>query len=55
MKTAPSAGGRLNAGGDVAWLKQSICGGRNVKLEVEVRDVLLRYSKHPGKKVIKGV
>jgi DNA polymerase-3 subunit epsilon len=41
--------------GEVAWLKESIFGGRNVKLEFEVRDALLRYSKRPGKKVIKEV
>jgi DNA polymerase III subunit epsilon len=41
--------------GEVAWLKESIYGGRNVKLEFEVRDALLRYSKRPGKKVVKEV
>lgn len=41
--------------GEVAWLKESIYGGRNVKLEFEVRDALLRYSKRPGKKVVKDV
>ena len=40
---------------EVAWLKESIYGGRNAKLEFEVRDALLRYSKRPGKKVIKEV
>jgi DNA polymerase-3 subunit epsilon len=41
--------------GEVAWLKESIYGGRNVKLEFEVRDALSRYSKRPGKKVIKEI
>lgn len=41
--------------GEVAWLKESIYGGRNVKLEFEVRDALLRYSKRPGKKIVKEV
>ncbi len=41
--------------GEVAWLKESIYGGRSVKLEFEVRDALLRYSKRPGKKVVKDV
>lgn len=41
--------------GEVAWLKDSIYGGRNVKLEFEVRDALLRYSKRPGKKVVKEI
>ena len=40
---------------EVAWLKESIYGGRAVKLEFEVRDALLRYSKRPGKKVVKEV
>lgn len=40
---------------EVAWLKEAIYGGRSVKLEFEVRDALLRYSKRPGKKVIKEV
>lgn len=41
--------------GEVAWLKESLYGGRSVKLEFEVRDALLRYSKRPGKKVVKDV
>ena len=41
--------------GEVAWLKESIYGGRSVKLEFEVRDALLRYSKRPGKKVVKEI
>ncbi|MBK7326381.1 MAG: hypothetical protein IPI89_09725 [Propionivibrio sp.] len=41
--------------GEVAWLKEAIYGGRNVKPEFEVRDALLRYSKRPGKKVVKEV
>ncbi len=41
--------------GEVAWLKDTIYGGRNVKLEFEVRDALLRYSKRPGKKVVKEI
>lgn len=41
--------------GEGAWLKESIYGGRSVKLEFEVRDALLRYSKRPGKKVFKDV
>ncbi len=40
---------------EVAWLKESIYSGRAVKLEFEVRDSLLRYSKRPGKKVIKEI
>ena len=40
---------------EVAWLKESIYGGRTVKLEFEVRDALLRYSKRPGKTVVKEV
>ncbi len=40
---------------EVAWLKESIYGGRNVRLEFEVRDALLRYSKRSGRKVIKEV
>ena len=38
-----------------SWLKEAIYGGRNVKPEFEVRDALLRYSKRPGKKVVKEV
>ena len=41
--------------GEVAWLEDTIYGGRNVKLEFEVRDALLRYSKRPGKKVVKEI
>lgn len=41
--------------GEVAWLKEAIYGGRNVKLEFEVRDALMRYSKRPGKKVVKEI
>lgn len=40
---------------EVAWLKESIYNGRNVKLEFEVRDAQLRYSKRPGKKVVKEI
>lgn len=40
---------------EVAWLKESIYSGRNVKLEFEVRDAQLRYSKRPGKKVVKEI
>lgn len=40
---------------EVAWLKESIYKGRSVTLEFEVRDAQLRYSKRPGKKVIKQV
>jgi DNA polymerase-3 subunit epsilon len=41
--------------GEVAWLKESIYGGRTVKLEFEVRDAMLRYSKRPGKTVFKDI
>jgi len=41
--------------GEVAWLKEAIYGGRNVNLEFEVRDAQLRYSRRPGKKVIKEI
>lgn len=41
--------------GEVAWLKESIYGGRTVKLEFEVRDALSRYSKRPGKTVFKDI
>lgn len=41
--------------GEVAWLKETIYGGRAVKLEFEVRDALLRYSKRPGKTVFKDI
>ena len=41
--------------GEVAWLKETIYGGRTIKLEFEVRDALLRYSKRRGKKVVKDV
>ena len=40
---------------EVAWLKETIYGGRTIKLEFEVRDALLRYSKRPGKTVIKEI
>ena len=40
---------------EVAWLKEFIYNGRNVKLEFEVRDAQLRYSKRPGKKVVKEI
>lgn len=40
---------------EVAWLKEAIYEGRAVKLEFEVRDALSRYSKRPGKKVIKEI
>lgn len=41
--------------GEVAWLKETIYGGRAVKLEFEVRDAQLRYSKRPGKTVLKDI
>jgi DNA polymerase III subunit epsilon len=41
--------------GEVAWLKETIYGGRNIKLEFEVRDAFSRFSKRPGKKVVKEV
>lgn len=41
--------------GEVAWLKETVYGGRAVKLEFEVRDALLRYSKRPGKTVFKDI
>lgn len=40
---------------EVAWLKEAIYDGRDVKLEFEVRDALDRYSKRPGKKVFKDI
>lgn len=40
---------------EVAWLKDTIYGGRSVKLDFEVRDALLRYSRRPGKKVAKEI
>jgi DNA polymerase-3 subunit epsilon len=40
---------------EVAWLKETIYGGRAVKLEFEVRDALLKYSRRPGKKVLKDI
>jgi hypothetical protein len=40
---------------EVAWLKESIYNGRAVKLEFDVRDAPLRYSKRPGKKVQKEI
>jgi DNA polymerase-3 subunit epsilon len=40
---------------EVGWLKESIYGGRAVKVEFEVRDALLRYSRRPGKKVVKEI
>ena len=40
---------------EVAWLKESIYNDRTVKLEFETRDALLRYSKRPGKKVVKEI
>jgi len=40
---------------EVVWLKKSIYGGRTVQLEFELRDALLRYSRRPGKKVVKEV
>jgi DNA polymerase-3 subunit epsilon len=41
--------------GEVAWLKETIYGGRAVKLEFEVRDALSRYSKRQGKTVFKAI
>jgi DNA polymerase-3 subunit epsilon len=40
---------------EVAWLKEMIYGGRSVKLEFEVRDALLKYSRRAGKKVLKDI
>ena len=40
---------------EVAWLKESIYNGKSAKLEFEVRDPLLRYSRRPGKKVLKDI
>jgi DNA polymerase-3 subunit epsilon len=40
---------------EVVWLKETIYGGRSVKVEFEVRDALLRYSRRPGKKVVKEI
>ena len=40
---------------EVAWLKETIYDGRGVTLEFEVRDALLRYSRRPGKKVVKAI
>lgn len=41
--------------GEVAWLKEAIYGGRAVKLEFEVRDAQLRYSKRTGKTTFKDI
>lgn len=40
---------------EVAWLKETIYGGRSVALDFEVRDALLRYSRRPGKQVVKNI
>ena len=40
---------------EVAWLKEAIYNGRSVKLEFDVRDAPLRYSRRPGKKVVKTI
>jgi DNA polymerase-3 subunit epsilon len=40
---------------EVAWLKEVIYKGRNVSLDFEVRDALLRYSLRPGKTVTKAI
>ena len=40
---------------EVAWLKETIYGGRNVSLEFESKDALLRFSKRPGKKSLKTI
>lgn len=40
---------------EVAWLKETIYNGRNVKLEFDVRDALLRYSRRSGKTVVKEI
>lgn len=40
---------------EVAWLKETIYGGREVALNFEVRDALLRYSKRPGRQVAKAI
>ena len=40
---------------EVAWLKETIYGGSNVSLDFEVRDALLRYSRRPGKQVVKKI
>jgi DNA polymerase-3 subunit epsilon len=40
---------------EVAWLKEMIYDGREVALTFEVRDALLRYSRRPGKQVVKTV
>ena len=40
---------------EVAWLKETIYKGRNVTLDFEVKDALLRYSRRPGKKTTKAI
>lgn len=41
--------------GEVAWLKDAIYGGRGAKLEFEVRDAILRYSKRAGQRIVRDV
>lgn len=40
---------------EIAWLKENIYGGREAKVEFEVRDAFSRYSSLPGKKVVKTI
>ena len=40
---------------EVVWLKEAVYGGRDVALSFEVRDALSRYSRRPGKQVVKNV
>lgn len=41
--------------GEVAWLKDAIYGGRGAKLEFEVRDAILRYSRRAGQRIVRDV
>ena len=40
---------------EVSWLKETVFGGRQVTLEFESRDALLKYSLRPGKQITKTV
>ena len=41
--------------GEVAWLKEVIYGGRDVALNFEVRNAHLRYSRRPGKQLVRNI
>ncbi|MFM1886839.1 MAG: hypothetical protein RL026_1996 [Pseudomonadota bacterium] len=41
------------AAAEAPWLREQVYGGRNVEVEIEVVDALCRYSRRPGRRVLR--